>query len=134
MIYLDYAATSGRKPDAVYEAVDHALREVSGNPGRSGHKLSLAAGALVDEARLLCSRLFHAENSETIVFGVNTTEALNLGILGTVEPGDHVITSSLEHNSVARPLEHLKDEGVEVTRIAADLETGVDLQCHRNGQ
>ena len=76
--------------------------------------------------RLLCSRLFHAPASETIAFGVNTTEALNLGILGMVEKGDHVITSSLEHNSVARPLEHLKDEGVEVTKIRADLENGVD--------
>lgn len=126
MIYLDYAATSGRKPDAVYEAADHALRDISGNPGRSGHKISLAAGAIVEEARLLCSRLIHAPSSETIAFGVNTTEALNLGILGMVQPGDHVITSSLEHNSVARPLEHLKDAGVEVTKIAADLETGVD--------
>ena len=126
MIYLDYAATSGRKPEAVYEASDRVMREVSGNPGRSGHKISLEAGAIVAEARLLCSRLFHAPASETIAFGVNTTEALNLGILGMVEKGDHVITSSLEHNSVARPLEHLKDEGVEVTTIRADLENGVD--------
>lgn len=126
MIYLDYAATSGRKPEAVYEASDRVMREVSGNPGRSGHKISLEAGAIVAEARLLCSRLFHAPASETIAFGVNTTEALNLGILGMVEKGDHVITSSLEHNSVARPLEHLKDEGVEVTKIRADLENGVD--------
>ena len=126
MIYLDYAATSGRKPEAVYEASDRVMREVSGNPGRSGHKISLEAGAIVAEARLLCSRLFHAPVSETIAFGVNTTEALNLGILGMVEKGDHVITSSLEHNSVARPLEHLKDEGVEVTKIRADLENGVD--------
>ncbi len=126
MIYLDYAATSGRKPEAVYEASDRVMREVSGNPGRSGHKISLEAGAIVAEARLLCSRLFHAPASETIAFGVNTTEALNLGILGMVEKGDHMITSSLEHNSVARPLEHLKDEGVEVTKIRADLENGVD--------
>lgn len=126
MIYLDYAATSCRKPEAVYEASDRVMREVSGNPGRSGHKISLEAGAIVAEARLLCSRLFHAPASETIAFGVNTTEALNLGILGMVEKGDHVITSSLEHNSVARPLEHLKDEGVEVTKIRADLENGVD--------
>ena len=126
MIYLDYAATSGRKPEAVYEASDRVMREVSGNPGRSGHKISLEAGAIVAEARLLCSRLFHAPASETIAFGVNTTEALNLGILGMVEKGDHVVTSSLEHNSVARPLEHLKDEGVEVTKIRADLEKGVD--------
>ncbi len=126
MIYLDYAATSGRKPEAVYEASDRVMRAVSGNPGRSGHKISLEAGAIVAEARLLCSRLFHAPASETIAFGVNATEALNLGILGIVEKGDHVITSSLEHNSVARPLEHLKDEGVEVTKIRADLEKGVD--------
>ena len=126
MIYLYYAATSGRKPEAVYEASDRVMREVSGNPGRSGHKISLEAGAIVAEARLLCSRLFHAPASETIAFGVNTTEALNLGILGMVGKGDHVITSSLEHNSVARPLEHLKDEGVEVTKIRADLENGVD--------
>ena len=126
MIYLDYAATSGHKPDEVYTAADHALREVSGNPGRSGHKLSLEAGGIVAQARLLCTRLFHAESMETIAFGVNTTEALNLGIYGTVKPGDHVITSSLEHNSVARPLEHLKDDGVEVTKIAADFEKGVD--------
>ena len=126
MIYLDYAATSGRKPEAVYEASDRVMRAVSGNPGRSGHKISLEAGAIVAEARLLCSRLFHAPASETIAFGVNTTEALNLGILGMVEKGDHVITSSLEHNSVARPPEHLKDEGVEVTKIRADLENGVD--------
>ena len=126
MIYLDYAATSGKKPEEVYIASDHVLREISGNPGRSGHKISLAAGSAVAEARLLCARLFHAESMETIAFGVNTTEALNLGIYGIVEPGDHVITSSLEHNSVARPLEHLKDAGVEVTKITADLETGVD--------
>ena len=126
MIYLDYAATSGKKPDEVYTAADHALREASGNPGRSGHKLSLAAGGIVSEARLLVSRLFHAESMETIAFGVNTSEALNLGIYGIVKPGDHVITSSLEHNSVARPLEHLKDEGVEVTKITADLTKGVD--------
>ncbi len=126
MIYLDYAATSGKKPDEVYTASDHALREVSGNPGRSGHKVSLAAGGIVSEARLLTSRLFHAESMETIAFGVNTSEALNLGIYGIVRPGDHVITSSLEHNSVARPLEHLKDDGVEVTKIKADLTKGVD--------
>ena len=61
MIYLDYAATSGRKPEAVYEASDRVMRAVSGNPGRSGHKISLEAGAIVAEARLLCSRLFHQQ-------------------------------------------------------------------------
>lgn len=126
MIYLDYAATSGAKPESVYTASDDALRNASGNPGRSGHKISLKAGAIVAETRLLCSRLFHAENPESIVFCSNATDALNLAIQGSVTKGDHIITSTMEHNSVARPLEHLMDEGVEVTKIRADLETGVD--------
>ncbi len=126
MIYLDYAATSGRKPEPVYAAVNDALMNASGNPGRSGHKLSLTAGGIVAETRLLCSRFFHAENPESIVFCSNATDALNLAIHGSVAPGDHVITSSLEHNSVARPLEHLKDAGVEVTKIHSDIETGTD--------
>ena len=126
MIYLDYAATSGTKPESVYTASDDALRNASGNPGRSGHKVSLKAGDIVAQARLLCCRLFHAENPESIVFCSNATDALNLAIQGSVSKGDHVITSSLEHNSVARPLEHLKDAGVEVTKLKASIETGVD--------
>ncbi len=126
MIYLDYAATSGKKPEPVYAAVNDALMNASGNPGRSGHKLSLTAGGIVAETRLLCSRFFHAENPESIIFCFNATDALNLAIHGSVEPGDHVITPSLEHNSVARPLEHLKDAGVEVTKVQADIETGVN--------
>jgi len=126
MIYLDYAATSGKKPEGVYEAVLHALRDVSGNPGRSGHKLSLQAGKLVIETRMLCSRLFHAESAESIVFCSNATDALNLAIRGVLKAGNHVISSHLEHNSVARPLEHLKDEGVEVTKLKSSLDSGVD--------
>ena len=126
MIYLDYAATSGKKPMTVYSAVNDALINASGNPGRSGHKISLAAGDIVAETRFLCSRLFHAENPESIIFCFNATDALNLAIQGSVTKGDHIITSSLEHNSVARPLEHLKDAGVEVTKIKASLETGVN--------
>ena len=129
MIYLDYAATSYKKPEAVYAAADHALRELSGNPGRSGHGLSLVAGEAVAETRLSLSRLFHAESMETIAFTNNTTMGLNMAIRGIVKPGDHVITSSLEHNSVARPLEHLKDAGVEVTKINADIENGIDPEA-----
>ncbi len=129
MIYLDYAATSFKKPEAVYTAADHALRALSGNPGRSGHGLSLAAGEAVAETRLALSRLFHAESMETIAFTNNTTMGLNMAIRGIVKPGDHVITSSLEHNSVARPLEHLKDAGVEVTKINADIENGIDPEA-----
>lgn len=126
MIYLDYAATSGAKPESVYTAADNALRNASGNPGRSGHKVSLAAGDVVAETRFLASRLFHAENPESIIFCSNATDALNLAIQGSVSDGDHIITSSMEHNSVARPLEHLKDRNIEITKIRASVETGVD--------
>lgn len=126
MIYLDNAATSGRKPEAVYEAINRALRECSGNPGRSGHKVSLEAGQIVQETRFLCSRLFNAESPETIAFCCNATDALNLAIHGSLKPGDHVITSQMEHNSVARPLETLKGSGVNVTKIRTDTEHGVE--------
>lgn len=126
MTYLDYAATSGTKPESVYDAVSDALRNASGNPGRSGHKLSLKAGRIVQQTRILCSRFFHAENAESIIFCSNATDALNLAIQGMLAPGDHVITSHMEHNSVARPLEHLKDKGVEVTKLSSSLNTGID--------
>lgn len=126
MIYLDNAATSGRKPDAVYEAADRALRSCSGNPGRSGHAVSLAAGRLVDDARLCCMRLIHASDASEISFTYNTTSALNTAIYGMAKPGSHIITSSLEHNSVSRPLEYLRSQGAEVTVIEADIDTGVD--------
>ena len=126
LVYLDNAATSFPKPESVYAAVNKALRESCGNPGRSGHRISLSAGRIIDEARMLCARLFHAQSPENIIFTNNTTTALNLAIKGTIKPGDHVITSSLEHNSVARPLKFLEGEGVEVTKIPTDLYSGLD--------
>lgn len=126
MIYLDNAATSAVKPQTVYEASDNALRYASGNPGRSGHRLSLKAGRIVGQARLALSRLFHTESAESIAFASNATDALNTAILGLVRPGDHVITSSIEHNSVARPLEYLRSLGAEVTKLPVSVDDGVD--------
>ncbi len=126
MIYLDNAATSGTKPESVYEAVNHALREVSGNPGRSGHKVSLEAGSLVQGTRLGLAQLFHIGNAEQIVFTMNATDALNTAILGTAGPSSHIVTTSMEHNSVARPLFYLESLGAEVTKVRADLSAGVD--------
>ncbi|MDR1960995.1 MAG: aminotransferase class V-fold PLP-dependent enzyme [Gracilibacteraceae bacterium] len=123
MIYLDNAATSWPKPEAVYAAADRALREQSGNPGRSGHKLSLAAGRLIEEARLLAARLFGVSEPERIVFTASATEALNLALHGLLRPGAHVVTSSAEHNSVIRPLAALS---AEVSKVPADLAAGVD--------
>lgn len=127
MIYLDNAATSWPKPEEVYQASDEALRR-GGNPGRSGHKLSIAAGRTVEEARILLAQIFNASKPESIIFTLNTTDALNLAFKGILEKGDHVITSSMEHNSVARPLETLKLNGVEVTKVASSPISGVDMQ------
>ena len=128
MIYLDNAATSWPKPEAVYRAADEALRR-GGSPGRSGHKLSNAAGRTVEEARILLARLFTATKPESIVFTLNATDALNLALKGVLSRGDHVITSTMEHNSVARPLEALKANGVEVTKVAMSLVSGVNLEA-----
>ena len=130
MIYLDNAATSWPKPEEVYQASDEALRR-GGNPGRSGHKLSLAAGRTVEEARILLAQIFNVSKPESIIFTLNTTDALNLAFKGILEKGDHVITSSMEHNSVARPLETLKLNGVEVTKVASSPISGVDMQAVR---
>ena len=111
MIYLDNAATSFRKPESVYAAVDHALRRCSGNPGRSGHKVSMLANEIVRKTRLLCASFFNAESSEQIIFCSNATDALNLAIKRMLGPGDHAVTTSMEHNSVARPLEAMKKTG-----------------------
>jgi cysteine desulfurase family protein len=126
VIYLDNAATSFPKPESVYEAVNRAMREDCGNPGRSGHRLSLSAGKTVNEARVLCGRLFKAQ-PERIVFTNNATSALNIAIKGIIVPGDHVITSSLEHNSVTRPLHHLEQAGVTVTKLHTDLRDGLHI-------
>lgn len=126
MIYLDNAASSGKKPDAVYEAVARALRECSGNPGRSGHAASLAAGKVVSDTRIRCARLFGVRDASRICFTSNATMALNMAIFGVVRPGAHIITSSLEHNSVSRPLEQLRSLGTELTVLPASLDTGVD--------
>ena len=128
MTYLDNAATSFPKPESVYGAVTKALREECGNPGRSGHKLSLAAGKIVQDARMMCKRLFNAASPDNIVFTANATTALNIGIKGVVRPGDHVITSSFEHNSVSRPLSHLEETGVAVTKLPMDLDCGLSIE------
>ena len=127
MIYLDNAATSYKKPECVYEAADKALRACSGNPGRSGHQVSLEAGAVVRDARRRLQQLFHADLEQEISFALNATMALNQAIHGIARPGMHIITSSLEHNSVSRPLEYLKKEmGVRLTILPASIDDGVD--------
>ncbi len=107
MIYLDNAATSWPKPPGVVEAMTRFMEQVGANPGRSGHRLSVEAGRIVYEARELVAALLHLSDPLRVVFGANATEALNLAFRGYLRPGDHVVTSSMEHNSVMRPLRAL---------------------------
>ena len=111
LIYLDHAATGGNKAPSVLSAVLAAMR-CCANPGRSGHKLSLAAAERVFACRELLSSLFGGYGFERVVFTKNCTEALNLAILGALKQGDHAVTTCLEHNSVLRPLEALRRAGV----------------------
>jgi cysteine desulfurase family protein len=127
VIYLDNAATSFPKPQSVYEAVNQTMREECGNPGRSGHRFSLAANKVINEARVLCAHFFNAQLPENIIFTNNATSSLNISIKGLIESGDHVITSSLEHNSVSRPLFHLEQSGVTVTKLQTDLQDGLHI-------
>jgi cysteine desulfurase/selenocysteine lyase len=118
VIYFDNAATSWPKPEAVTEAMGRFLREHGANPGRSGHRLSIEAGRVVYQAREQVARLFALDDPLSVVFTKNATEAINVALLGLLAPGDHVITSTMEHNSVARPLRFLETQGVGVTRVA----------------
>ena len=121
IIYFDNAATSGIKPDGVIEAICDCLRNTNANPGRSGHTLSVKAAEIIYNTRELLGELFHYPRTENIVLTKNATEALNIAIYGTLNPGDEVITTSIEHNSVMRPLNHLQSKGaIHVKKLIAD--------------
>jgi cysteine desulfurase/selenocysteine lyase len=126
IIYLDNAATTFPKPRQVLDAVERFYTEQGGNPGRSGHRLSIAAGEVVEDARDRVARLINAEDPLQIAFTYNASYALNFAIWGTLEPGDRVLTSPLEHNSVARPLREAERRlGITVEFIEADPVTGI---------
>ena len=121
MIYLDNAATSFPKPEPVLRGMDAFVRTSAANPGRSGHRRAVEAEAMIDATRLLLARLFGCPRPERVVFTLNATDALNMAIKGVLQPGDHVITSVLEHNSISRPLNQMEKEGyITLTRLPAD--------------
>lgn len=119
MIYFDNAATTLQKPECVTRAVLEAMTTF-GNPGRGVHEPALAASRAIYDARCALARLFHGENPARIAFTANATQALNTAIKGILNPGDHVITTAMEHNSVLRPLYELEEQGVELTILPAD--------------
>ena len=119
MIYFDNAASTLRKPRCVIEAVTEAMGSM-GNSGRGVHDGALSAARIIYDTRAALARLFGAEGPERIAFTANSTQALNMAIKGLLAPGDHVITTALEHNSVLRPLYELEDRGMELTILPAD--------------
>ena len=128
MIYLDNAATSFPKPDAVFRALDRFVREIGGNPGRSAHPQSIEASRIIFQTREKLAAFINAEHSERLIFTSNGTDSLNLAILGLLEQHDHVVTTGLEHNSVMRPLDFLqKERRVEVSVIPCSDRGELDI-------
>jgi len=128
MIYFDNAATSWPKPSPVKKAMVRFMEEIGANPGRSGHLLSIEAARILYETREALSTLFHVKDPSRIIFTLNGTESLNLALKGLLKPEDHVITSSMEHNSVMRPLRDLEKKGIELTIISCSKEGMLDPQ------
>jgi cysteine desulfurase / selenocysteine lyase len=122
VIYLDNAATSWPKPNQVGRAMVKFLDEIGANPGRSGHRLSIGAARTVYQAREAVAEVFNAPDPLRVIFTHNATEALNLALKGLLRPGDHVVTSSMEHNAVMRPLRALETQGVGVSVVACASE------------
>lgn len=131
-LYLDNAATSFPKPERVYEAMMAYARQCGASPGRGQYAESREGARLIRQCRERLCRLFNGERAENVVFALNTSDALNLGIKGVVraarlrgESPIRVITTAMDHNSVLRPLRALSDEGVIVTHVEADAESGL---------
>jgi cysteine desulfurase family protein len=130
VIYLDNAATSYPKPEEVYRGMEAFVRAAGANPGRGGHRRAVEAEAMINDTRRLLARLFGASRSERIVFCHNATDALNMAIKGVLRPGDHAITTVLEHNSVSRPLNRLEQDGaITLTRLPATADHLIDPEA-----
>lgn len=128
MIYLDNAATTFPKPESVYDAVMDCMKNYCANPGRSGHKLAIKSAREIYDARENIAKLFNIDNPMNIVFTNNATDSLNLAIKGIVSTGDHIITTSMEHNSVIRPIKALEKLGVENTIVQCDKDGFLDVK------
>jgi cysteine desulfurase family protein len=127
MIYLDHAATCWPKPPEVIRAMADFLECAGGNPGRSGHRLSIAAGRIVYDTREALADLFNAPDPLRVILTTNATHAINIALHGLLRPGDRVITSSIEHNAVMRPLRALEQHGVQLTVVPCGDDGTLDL-------
>ena len=120
MIYLDHGATSFPKPKGVIEEMDYCMRAYCGNPGRAGHKMSMIMGEKIYETRKKLAAMLGITDPARLVFTKNTTESLNMVLFGYLKEGDHVVTTSMEHNSMLRPLQALEARGVSNTIVEGD--------------
>lgn len=127
MIYMDNAATTMRKPQEVIDAVVAAMSSM-GNAGRGTNEASLSASRIIYDTREKLCRLFHGESPKQIVFTANSTESLNIAIKGLLNPGDHVIATMLEHNSVLRPLYEMEKKGVKLTIVKSNEKGTLNIQ------
>ena len=133
MIYLDNSATTSPKPQNVIHAVNRAVRSFSANPGRGGHKLSVLTAQEIYKARQNIADFFHVPKEENVIFTPGCTASLNTVMKGVLKKGDHVILSSLEHNSVLRPLERMKQRGYITYSIAnVDPDDDITVNNFRN--
>ncbi|MDG3003887.1 aminotransferase class V-fold PLP-dependent enzyme [Paludisphaera mucosa] len=120
MIYLDNAATSFPKPEAVYQELDRFARRSLANPGRAGHRMAMAAEKMLDDVRHALNQFFRGEAPDRWIFTLNCTDALNMAIKGIVQEGDHVVLTDLEHNSISRPIRALEKAGkITSTRVVS---------------
>ena len=128
-VYLDNSATSWPKPPTVAKAISDYLNEYGGSPGRSGHSFSLRAAREVFETRELIAELFNARSSERVIFTANATHALNIALKGILKKGDHVIITSMEHNSMIRPLRYLENQGlIELSIVNCDSKGSINIE------
>ena len=128
MIYLDNAATTYPKPECVYNAIMDCMKNYCANPGRAGHKLAMKAAREIYDTRENIAKLFNVDNPMNIVFTNNATDSLNLAIKGIVNSGDHIITTSMEHNSVIRPIKALEKNNIETTVVECDKDGFLNIE------
>lgn len=128
MIYLDHAATSWPKPTEVIKAMTDVLECAGGNPGRSGHRVSIAAARVIYDTREEIARFFGVSDPLRVIFTGNATHAINLALIGMLKPGDHVVTSSMEHNAVMRPLRRLEEKGIRLSIAPCASDGSLDVE------
>ncbi len=128
MIYLDNAATTYPKPKSVYQNVMRAMTEYGANPGRGSHAMAIEGARVIYETRELMAQLFNLDDPMRVIFTFNATDGLNQAIKGVLNPGDHVITTSMEHNSVLRPIKEIEKYGVENTIVQCAPDGSINVE------